>query len=360
MPDTSPQASVNNLAIADVAEIDVGEDTEGRKYIEVVCGGRTGKLILNKFHKLEGNKGYTKCIEYNDKIIPPQEFEAIAGMKAMKSWKKSLKHKGQPLLTYLNSGALKHSDEQAPTVYDDTGSVSQSINSAVRELESRLLSSLQEVIISSVGSLKASFESEIRSLHTKVSELTERIQHLEEDKLSHGIPTLSMDTLQPSIETMINSTVTSLLSEEKEKEKRKLNLILHRIPESASENAVERKVHDTNHVKSILQDYLKIDVQVDTVALIGKKDSEKTRLLRVDVPSEKLKKQVLHNSSKLRDDSNPDWVKKIFITPDLTPKEQAENKVLREKLAELNKTVPRSYRIKNGQIVRREGDLPPT
>ena len=78
------------------------------------------------------------------------------------------------------------------------------MNSAFRELESRLLSSLQEVIISSVGSLKASFESEIRFLHTKVNELTERIQHLEEDKLSHGIPTLSLDTLQPSIETMIN------------------------------------------------------------------------------------------------------------------------------------------------------------
>ena len=38
-PDTSPQASVNSLAIADVAEIDVEEDSEGRKYIEVVCGG---------------------------------------------------------------------------------------------------------------------------------------------------------------------------------------------------------------------------------------------------------------------------------------------------------------------------------
>ena len=159
-----------------------------------------------------------------------------------------------------------------------------------------------------------------------------------------------MDTLQPSIETMINSTFTSLLSEEKEKEKRKLNLILHRIPKSTSEYVAERRVHDNNHVKSILQDYLIINAQVDTVARIGKKDPEKTRLLKVDVLSEKLKKQVLRNSSKLRDDSNPDWVKTIFITPD-PPKEQTKNKVLREKL---NKTVPRSYCIKNGQIVRRE------
>ena len=39
---------------------------------------------------------------------------------------------------------------------------------------------------------------------------------------------------------------------------------------------------------------------------------------------------------------------------DLTPKEHAENKLLREKLAELNKKVSRSYRIKNGQTVKRD------
>ena len=82
--------------------------------------------------------------------------------------------------------------------------------------------------------------------------------------------------------------------------------------------------------------------------------------MKVDVPSEKVKKQVLRNSSKLRDISSPDWFKKVFITPDLTPKQQEENKVLREKLAELNKSAPRSYHIKNGQIVRREGHPPPT
>jgi len=37
-----------------------------------------------------------------------------------------------------------------------------------------------------------------------------------------------------------------------------------------------------------------------------------------------------------------------------------EKKVLREKVAKLNKTTPRSYHIKNGQMVRREGHPPPT
>ena len=111
-------------------EIDVEDDAKGCKYIEVVCGGRTGKLMLDKFCKLEGNKGYTKCIEYNGKLMPPQDFESLAGMKAMKSWKKSLKHKSQPLLTYLTSGALKDCDEQGQTVLDNASTLSQTINSA--------------------------------------------------------------------------------------------------------------------------------------------------------------------------------------------------------------------------------------
>ena len=315
--------------------------------------------MLDKFHKPEGSKGYSKCIEYGGKLVAPQEFEAIGGMKATKSWKRSLKHKCKPLLTYFNSGALNECDIFSTKENSTDSSVSQSINLAIRALESRL-SSLQEVMVSSVGSLKASFETEIRSPHTKVSELTERIAKLEQGRPNCNIPASSMDTEQPSMESVIQSAVESILSEEKEKEKRKLNLILHRIPESISEDVMERKSHDTEKVNSVFQKYLEIDAQVDTVVRIGKKDPQKTRLLKIEVPSEKLKKQILRNSPKLRVESNPDWIKKVFITPDLTPKEQKENKALREKLVELNKSSPRSHRIKNGQIVRREDHLPST
>ena len=70
-------------------EIDVEDDAKGCKFIEVVCGGRTGKLMLDKFCKLEVNKWCTKCIEYNGKLMPPQDLEFLGGTKAMKSWKKS-------------------------------------------------------------------------------------------------------------------------------------------------------------------------------------------------------------------------------------------------------------------------------
>ena len=44
---------------------------------------------------------------------------------------------------------------------------------------------------------------------------------------------------------------------------------------------------------------------------------------------------------------HPTHIKKVFITPDLTPQQQAKNKRLRAKLSELNKL----EKIKNGKIV---------
>ena len=57
--------------------------------------------------------------------------------------------------------------------------------------------------------------------------------------------------------------------------------------------------------------------------------------------------------SKLRGTDTPEYLKSVFITPDLTPKERDTNKALRSKLSELNKD-GKVFRIKNGKIVRRE------
>ena len=59
------------------------------------------------------------------------------------------------------------------------------------------------------------------------------------------------------------------------------------------------------------------------------------------------KRLILKNKINLRNESNPPQVKRIFITPDLTPLEQKRNKRLKEELANLNKD-GRKYIIKNG------------
>ena len=47
-------------------------------------------------------------------------------------------------------------------------------------------------------------------------------------------------------------------------------------------------------------------------------------------------------------------IRKVYITPDLTPREQQHNKALRACLAEMNKD-GKKYLIKNGRIVQRGG-----
>ena len=85
---------------------------------------------------------------------------------------------------------------------------------------------------------------------------------------------------------------------------------------------------------------------------IGKK-REKPRLLKVTLNYSQEKYTVLRNCTKLRNSSAPEDIRKIFITPDLTPKQQELNKTLRSQLAEKNKD-GNHYWIKNGKIVRRE------
>jgi len=56
----------------------------------------------------------------------------------------------------------------------------------------------------------------------------------------------------------------------------------------------------------------------------------------------------------LHNKEHPTHINKVFITPDLTPQQQAKNKQLHARLSELAKQVRKLYRIKNGEIVLRD------
>ena len=68
-------------------------------------------------------------------------------------------------------------------------------------------------------------------------------------------------------------------------------------------------------------------------------------MLKVTVDSEQSKAMVLRNCTKLRGKEIPQNLTKVFITPDMTPKEREKNKALRAQLAELNKD-GKNYKIK--------------
>ena len=144
---------------------------------------------------------------------------------------------------------------------------------------------------------------------------------------------------------------TSIVAEQKEKEKRQLNLILHNVKESVEEEPSNRKKDDVKEATSVFSEYVGVETVVTNAIRIGKKGT-KPRLLKVSVRNLQDKVSILRGKMKLRNENNPDHVKAIFITVDHTPLEQKKNKLLREKLNDMNKD-GNKYTIKNGTIVPR-------
>ena len=145
----------------------------------------------------------------------------------------------------------------------------------------------------------------------------------------------------------ISQAVSSCMFEEKEKQRRRLNLIVHNLAESSSTEGLQRKLDDTSKVTSILTNTLQVPAKIINAVRLGKKvdTKDKARLLKITVETEKEKASILRNAFKLRNKELPEHLRKIFITPDMTPKEREEHKVLRAKLFEVNKS-GNNYKIK--------------
>ena len=122
-------------------------------------------------------------------------------------------------------------------------------------------------------------------------------------------------------------------------------------------DSLARKEHDINSVNSILKKYLGISTKIEKAICLGKhtdrSSADKPRLFKISVSSENDKAKILHTCTKLSQRENPQEIQKLFITPDLIPREQETNKKLRAELKELNKE-GNLYRIKNGKIIQRE------
>ena len=203
---------------------------------------------------------------------------------------------------------------------------------------------------------------ELIELKNLIKLLSEKVEKLSTNPPSNNAM-MNETSLTPSVTESPNSvhinnppaditaTVTFLMNEEKEKEKRKLNIIVHNLPECDDVDPSNRKNHDISKTSSIIDKYLTVPTTITQAIRIGKK-REKPRLLKVTLVSNQQKAAVLRNCTRLRRTDIPEDVRRIYITPDLTPKEQEINKNLRSQLAEKNKD-GKQFRIKNGKIVRR-------
>ena len=138
----------------------------------------------------------------------------------------------------------------------------------------------------------------------------------------------------------------------REKEKWCMNLIIHNLPESDATSGNDRKQHDISKVTEVFNKHLGLSTKITNAYRLGKK-GDNVRLLKVSVGSKQERANVLSKCTQLRKIPSPSYLKNVFVTPDLTKKEQEANRALRAKLADMNKS-GKKFKIKNGQIVQRE------
>ena len=186
----------------------------------------------------------------------------------------------------------------------------------------------------------AHFESCLSLLEKKVTEmqtaeknLSEHVKNIEIQLKKYHNAVTNTDGSQPmNIPTPIMSPApiseesvarlaSSVVVEQREKEKRQLNIILHNLAESNAPEGTNRKEDDIKKCSSIFQTYLGSSADITNAIRLGKR-SDKPRLLKITLNSAQEKSLILKNKLKLRSSGNPDHIRKLFITPDLTPGEQ--------------------------------------
>lgn len=154
---------------------------------------------------------------------------------------------------------------------------------------------------------------------------------------------------QPNQAPTANETerIREVLEEKERIDKKKCNLIFSNVEES---NSIQE---DEDRIKRIIKDKLHIreEINITTVARLGRRDPEVNRLVKVVFESLNMKKQVLRNATRMRqlDEHDPDHL--IYIRPDLTKLQVQASKNLTAELKNIKENTPGKWVIRRGKII---------
>ena len=93
-------------------------------------------------------------------------------------------------------------------------------------------------------------------------------------------------------------------------------------------------------------------IEIEVKGRIGKVNDKSARPVRIEIESPEARRLILKKASTLK--SNKKY-EKIYVVPDLTRKQQEEDKQLRDKLKEYRRQGMEGIKISRGCIVKEEG-----
>ena len=162
------------------------------------------------------------------------------------------------------------------------------------------------------------------------------------------VETYKKDVIEKEFPTLLNKGVWEEANERDRIKKRECNLIVHNLPET------QDKDDDLKNMCTIFKDVLFInDVNISNLTRLGEKKDNRDRLLRITVQDTATKKRILSRATELRNLPDEDYFSKVYLRPDLTPKQQEASKNLYATLLEVREQDPTNhYKISKGSIVK--------
>lgn len=156
------------------------------------------------------------------------------------------------------------------------------------------------------------------------------------------------------LKSNVNSEINNVGIEMQDKDRRKKNVIAYNIPEDEDEDGITdietRRENDQLHVAELLSELGMHGMNITNLVRLGKRSLDRPRLLRLTVGEEKDRNKILSSSWKLK---NSGKYEKVFLHPDLTPREREERKILVTELKNRKAHGEQNLVIVNGKIVTR-------
>lgn len=200
---------------------------------------------------------------------------------------------------------------------------------------------------------------EVKALDIQVKTVDTKIETLIETKLVENYEKIEIKMVEnyEKTEVKLDAKVKDMkedVDEQMEIEKRKNNLVFHGMKEpgviSLDTTDLGSKHPDQELVEEVLKTGLRLDAtrHIEEVQRIGKYVPGKCRPLRVKIKTYESKVEILKRAAELK---SVDTFAKIFIARDLTRKQQAFDKDLRQHAKEFRDQGKDNVKIKAGKVV---------
>ena len=166
-----------------------------------------------------------------------------------------------------------------------------------------------------------------------------------------------VQALPKCTEDMKRSTkdLKKIIESKADTEAREVNVLLHNISESKSENAEERKGHNLEVFKKVVSSLIgdQEDVKVEKIFRLGKRETAhesqatKPRLMLIKLKEKGHVDMLIRRRIHLKEVGFPN----VYLTRDLPPEEREVQKKLREELKNKGKE---THKIFRGKVVPRQ------